>query len=71
MIKRIEEKLKESPLLCAIAKGVAFALAVAMFVMAAATGLLALHGSVAWLIVFLLCALVCGASFGIAAYLDR
>ena len=71
MIKRIEEKLEESPLLCDISKGVAYALGFAMCVMAVVTGVLAIVDSAVWCVGFLLCVLTCGASFGIGIYLDR
>ena len=71
MIKRLEEILEENPLLAYIAKGVAYAVGVAMCFASVMTLILAAQESAVWIIGFVICLPLCGVSFGIAKYLDE
>ena len=69
MLKRIEEKLDNSPMLCAIVKGVSMCLGILFVVTIIITIILVFAHSVAWLICVILSALACGICFGVWTYL--
>ena len=69
MIKRIEEKLDESQLLCEILKGLSISLSIAMIVLLVASGVLTFVRSAWWAIGFVLSMMGCGICFGVAVYL--
>ena len=69
MIKRIEEKLYESQLLCEILKGLSISLSIAMVLLAIVCCVYMFESSAWWAIGFVISIIGCGVGFGFTAYL--